>query len=200
MPVKKYVLGLTLFIAFQPVTSAQTTAARQEENLQNLNVILVDPNGSAFLPNKYSTVTNGSAFLTDEFRPATIFFAGNKAARTEQLRLDLLENNVHFLNAAKEELIVSQPVLKIIFETAGGGKEIFVHGSTLPTDNTAYKKSWFQIITDGEPVIYKRYFKTIFEYKPFNAGVIEKTIETYEKYFIIKDAQLVESKKARPKK
>ncbi|MBZ5857042.1 hypothetical protein [Flavihumibacter profundi] len=161
---------------------------------------LNEVSGSPFLIDKYSSVTTGSAYYKDEFLPATLFFEDQKAARSDKVRLDLLDNSIHFLNSRKEELIVTDNVSKIIFDTPGNTKEIFIKGTTLPTDHAAYKKSWFQVLQHGDITVYILYTKTIFEYKPFNSGVLEKNIETNSKYFIINNGVLTESKKAKQKK
>lgn len=196
----RYFILLTALLITSETLSGQTTATPKEESIQNMNVLLVDPNGSPFLPDKYSSITTGSAFYKDDFLPATIYFTGNKLAKTDRARLDLLDNTIHFMNSKNEELIVSQPVEKLVFEIPDNTKEMFVHGSTLPTDNATYKKGWFRVYQQEDLTIYKLFSKSIFEYKPFNSGVLEKNIETYEKYFIIRDGALVESKKARSRK
>lgn len=192
----RYPLILVL-LACQLNLLAQTSTQGNETDLQNSQVILVNPNGSVFLPGKYSTITTGSAFYTEEFYPAILFFPGNKATRAKKIRLDLLANTIHFINEQQEEMVVTQPVEKVILERADNTREVFVHGSTLPTENTNYKKAWFQVIQQQDITVYKLYFKTIQENKPFNSGVIEKNIETYEKYFIIREGKLSPSKKPR---
>lgn len=163
-------------------------------------MLLVIPNGSQFLPAMYSSVTSGSAFYKDEFLPATIFLGGNNIAKSNFVRLDLIDNSIHYLKNKKEELIITLPIEKLVLENADNTKEIFVHGKSLPTAQATYIKSWFRVIQQNEITVYKLYSKKIFEYKPFNSGVLEKTIETYEKYFIIKDGILLESKKSGMKK
>ncbi len=184
----------------QVMVFAQAEGTSKEEGAKNMNVLLVTPNGSPFLPAMYSSVTNGSAFYKDEFIPATIFLGGNRTAKSAFVRLDLVDNSIHYLTDKKEEFIVTQTVEKLVFENPDNTKEIFIAGNSLPTENTSYKNKWFLVIQQNDITVYKLYTKKIFEYKPFNSGALEKTIETYEKYFIIKDNILVESKKSMIKK
>jgi hypothetical protein len=167
--------------------------------MKNMNILLITPNGSPFLPAMYSTVTSGSAFYKDEFMPATIFFEGTSIAKSAFVRLDLVDNSIHYLNDKKEEFIINKTVEKLVFENPENAKEIFVSGNSLPTENASYKNKWYLVLQQNDLTVYKLYTKKIFEYKPFNSGILEKTIETYEKYFIIKDGILVESKKSRMK-
>lgn len=179
---------------------AQAAGTSNEESAKNMNVLLITPNGSPFLPAMYSSVTSGSAFYKDDFMPATIFLGGNSIVKSAFVRLDLVDNSIHYLNDKKEEFVVTQMVEKLVFENPDNAIEIFVAGNSLPTENINYKNKWFLVIQQNDITVYKLYTKKIFEYKPFNSGAIEKTIETYEKYFIIKDGILVESKKSRQKK
>lgn len=193
----KLLVGMLLI---QVMVFAQTTNTSNEESEKNMNVLLVTPNSSPFLPAMYSSITNGSAFYKDEFLPATIYLGGNRTAKSAFVRLDLVDNSIHYLNDKKEEFIVTQPVEKLIFENPDNAKEVFVAGNSLPTDNATYKNKWFLVMQQNDLTVYKLCTKKIFEYKPFNSGSLEKTIETFEKYFIIKDGVLVESKKSRIKK
>lgn len=184
----------------QAMVFAQAASTSNEEAEKNMNLLLITPNGSPFLPAMYSSVTSGSAFYKDDFMPATIFLGGTSTAKSAFVRLDLVDNSIHYMTDKKEEFIVTQTVEKLVFENPDNTKEIFVSGYSLPTDNVSYKNKWFLVIQQNDITVYKLYTKKIFEYKPFNSGALEKTIETYEKYFIIKDGILVESKKSRIKK
>ncbi len=198
IPLPFRLLGGLMLI--QAMVFAQAAGTSNEESAKNMNVLLITPNGSPFLPAMYSSVTSGSAFYMDEFMPATIFLGGTSIAKSAFVRLDLVDNSIHYLNDKKEEFIVTQTVEKLVFENPDNAKEIFVAGNSLPTENATYKNKWFLVIQQNDITVYKLYTKKIFEYKPFNSGALEKTIETYEKYFIFKDGILVESKKSRMKK
>jgi len=175
-------------------TVVDVSKANQGAGLSNLYYVV----GGVPMNNaKYVAIVEGSAFFSDSFATGKIILSGGKMYANTRLRLDLMDNTVHYISAEGEELIATTPIKSILLKDPVTQKEIqFDHSDfimTLPRVETG----WYQLLDTGAVRLYKRHNKTIRENKPYNSATVEQYISTTYSYYILINSVFTHVKKIR---
>jgi hypothetical protein len=152
-------------------------------------------NGEPFSMAKYVKVVEGSPFFDDSLMKGRLETAEGKIYEGLLLRIDLLENAIHFIARDGREMIVTTPIAKLLLRDSVSGKEYdFVHSSFLQTSGTV-EPGWYQVLTSGPAIMYKHILKTMQEQRPYNSATTEQTIRTSGQYFLLANSTFSRVKK-----
>ena len=134
---------------------------------------------------KYVAIVEGSPYYNEVFFKGKIILSGGKIYDSLKLRLDLMDNTVHYLAADEEEMIATTPIKSICIKNPLLNKEDqFDHSDFIKT-TSKFETGWYQLLDTGVVILYKRYFKSIKENKPYGSATVEQTINTTNYYYIL---------------
>ncbi len=134
------------------------------------------------LVNKYSKVTVGSPFFSDDWLKGKFFSTDGRTYDNLSLKLDLVGNDIHFLNDLAQEMILYTPVSKIILTNFVTGQSFtFIKTEKLCQANS---KIWFQVLDSGKAWLLKSQTKQVIEHKPYGSSVSEENIISSVNYYL----------------
>ena len=146
---------------------------------------------------KYVAIIEGSPYYNEAFVKGKIVLSGGKVYDSLSLRLDLMDNTVHYLAAGDEELIATTPIKSICFKnTLLKTEDQFDHSDFIKTTSKV-EAGWYQLLDTGIVTLYKRHFKSIKENKPYGSATVEQTITTANYYYILINSVFTAVKKIR---
>jgi len=134
---------------------------------------------------KYIDLKEGSPFFQDQWSKSKIVMQSGKAYQGVDLRLDLLENKVHYKDSTGKELVISEPIKEIKLQQTGKGEAHFINGEMLPN----VKQGWFLLLVNDTLTLLKGFKKTFEEHTSYGSPT-EYSIKTNESYIVfIKDKE-----------
>jgi hypothetical protein len=178
---------LTTFILLLPaigfsqvvVDVGKTTTAGAPSNL------FYAVGGVAMNNAKYVAIVEGSAFFNEALLNGKIILSGGKIYADINLRLDLMDNTVHYMSPEGEELIATSPIKSIILIDPVSKKENkFDHSDFIGTGSKV-EKGWYEMLDTGTVRLYKRHNKSIRENKPYGSATVEQYITTTYSYYML---------------
>jgi hypothetical protein len=141
---------------------------------------------------KYNELKSGSPYFQDEWVKAKLLANDGYVYKGIKIKLNLMDNHIHFVDESGSEKMIKSPLNQIEFEpNAKGSAYLFVSGNILP----APKKGWFQVLVNDSVTLLKSYEKAMVEHKSYGSP-IEYRIDTKEKYSVVFNKQIYEIKKA----
>lgn len=143
--------------------------------------------------NQYSAIVEGSAFFNEAFITGKIMLSDGQIFDSIMLRLDLLDNTVHYMSAKGEEMVANTLIKSVDFYDSASQKEIHFDYSDFIT--TSIEKGWYQLIDTGVVRLYKRHHKSIRQNKAYNSATIEQYITTTYTYYMLINAVFTQVKK-----
>ncbi len=103
--------------------------------------------------------------------------------RSPKVRLDLLDNQLYFLNDKEQEFVCTTPMKEVtLTDTSSGTAYHFVHASSMPL--SPGKKGWYQVLVKGKVPLYRYFTKILNETMPYGSSVSEQKITTSEEFLI----------------
>lgn len=151
-------------------------------------------NGTPFVNTKFVNLVEGSPYLTTYWLKGRII--GDKGQRYSPalVKLDLLSNELHFLNKEGVELVTTIATREIFLEdTVKNYSCHLVNAAFLPVPRNE-KNQWYQLLDSGNVNLYKVYAKLLSETLPYGASTHEQRITTREKYYLEINRELVSVK------
>ncbi len=151
--------------------------------------------GDLFQNFQYKKVVEGTPYFKEEWMGGKVVMPEGFAYDSIYLRLNLMSNSLHYLDQAGREMITTMPVKAVILsDSATGMKYRFIHSSYL-TVSGKIEPGWYQLLTEGQAVLLKRFVKNLNENRPYGAGAMEQTIVTFNTYFLLEDGILTPVRK-----
>jgi hypothetical protein len=191
----------SLFICFVILISTGICAQRvidvtkDDANLLNPNFFYTVSGQPVGLP-KYVKVVEGSAFFNPEWLNGRVMLSEGKEYGPMQLKLDLLKDELYYLDPSGREMIATTPLQRIILiDTIKNLHYIFINSFAIPAKNPDVESGWYELMNNGKASIYKKLTKVITETKPYGSATTEQIIHTSSKYFILFNNQLIRIKK-----
>lgn len=134
------------------------------------------------LVNKYSKVTVGSPFFTDDWLKGKFISTDGRTYDNLSLKLDLVGNDIHFLNDQSQEMILYTPVSQIILTNFVTGQSFtFIKKEKLCHTNS---KIWFQVLDSGKALLLKSQPRQVIELKRYGSSVTEENIISSVYYYL----------------
>lgn len=153
------------------------------------SLFLTTITGEPINTNKYIRLVEGTPFFQDGWMQSIIVLKDGKRTQNVQARLNLLEDEIVYLDTKGRELVVTQPVTEIVFMNKTEDSLFrFVHASVL--GNPQAKKGWYQWLHSGAASLFRYYQKDLFEQKPYGSASAEQRIATKERYFVLLDDRM----------
>ena len=89
-------------------------------------------NGYPVSTAKYVRLTSGSPYFSETWMKSTVYITDSTAATNVIMRLDLLDGDLVFMNAKKEEMISVLPAFQVtMLDTITNKKYIFIRASDI---------------------------------------------------------------------
>lgn len=141
-------------------------------------------NGVPFVNTKFVNLVEGSPYLTTYWLKGRVIGSNAQRYATTLLKLDLLSNELHFMNKEGTELVTSMPARELFLnDTVKNYAYRLISASFLPVSK-AEKSQWYQLLDSGKARLYKVYTKLLSETLPYGASTHEQRITTREKYYV----------------
>ena len=148
-----------------------------------------------FINAKFVNLVEGTPYFKDEWLNGVVVDKAGHEYKDVSIKIDLLENKVHYLDDKKIELIVTTPIKEIVLTNAAGDNFKFVHSSSFEQSIRGQKEGWYLWLSTGTASLYKVFEKNLTEIKPYGSATSEQRIQTSEKYLILYNNVFLEVKK-----
>jgi hypothetical protein len=102
------------------------------------------------------------------------------------LRLDLVSNELHYLDSAGQEMITTEKVVEVILKDSLLGKQYrFVYSSAIAVPKSERPvNGWYELLSQGTANLFCKYQKEIVETRPYGAATYDEAIKTSNIYFL----------------
>jgi hypothetical protein len=134
---------------------------------------------------KYIAIVEGTPYYNEAFFTGKIIQSGGKIYDNIKLRLDLMDNTVHYMDAAGEELVATTPIKTVFLYDALALKEVQFDNAELMTTLSKAETGWYQLLDTGTVKLYKRHTKIIRENKPYGSATTEQYISSSYSYYVL---------------
>lgn len=151
--------------------------------------------GEPFASTKFVNLVEGTPYYKDEWLKGIVVDNTNYQYKGISLKLDLVENTVHYLDDHEKEFVATTPIKEIILTDAWGNNYKFLHSSSFEKSVTLTKDTWYLWLGNGTASLYKAFKKVISENRPYGSATTEQHISTAEKYLILYNNGFLEVKK-----
>jgi len=147
-------------------------------------------NGQASKPNEYAKVVEGTPFFRDEWSDGALLLPGGKVIEHLRLKLDLLQKEIHYINADSQEMILTTPVRAV--KLAGStGPLIFISGTPWRSVERALDGAWVQVLVNDTVSLLHEIRKKQIEQRTFGGTAAERTISDVDVYYARMNGQLL---------
>jgi hypothetical protein len=152
-----------------------------------------EPAGSV----KFIALVDGTPFFKDYWMKALVTLPGNRKFANIQVKLNLLDNNIHFRDVKGNEMVTSAVINELyLLDTVETASYSLISSNVFSPGATS-KTSWFLVLEKGAATLLKEVSKKIKETKPYGSATTEQRIETQYKYYILSNNNLIQIKKLR---
>lgn len=135
--------------------------------------------------NRYSDIIDGTPFYKEDWQLAAVMLENNILVENVKVRINLLDNEIHYLDSTGAEMISTQHIKSIIFKNSlNDTSAVFVSGYAFPGTDALPATNWMQLLAKGKASLLKQYDKKVAETKGYSSATIEKNILTETKYFV----------------
>lgn len=133
---------------------------------------------------KYVRLVSGSPYFNEEWMISSILFNDSIEFSNIQVRLDLLEGTLIYLDDKNQEMTSISPMKAVsLFDSVSKSLYLFVHSSFIG-GAPVLPKTWYQLLAGEKLTLFKQYHKRFLESKAYASSITEQSIETEERYFI----------------
>jgi hypothetical protein len=142
--------------------------------------------GTIFPLDKYIKVKEGSPYFYEDWCVGTLIVGAGTAYQNLQLKLDLLNHEVHYKNADNREMILAVPLKEIILRPGGLDACYFIPGRAWADVDKKLADSWLQVLVNDKVSLMVDIRKKLTESTPYNSATTEQTINEVYVYFLQK--------------
>lgn len=152
-------------------------------------------NGSPVTNVRFVRLTDGTPYFKDTWMNSVAISDKNIRYQNRRVKLDLFDNELHFLTDDEAELICTLPLKDLtLTDTVTGASYHFVHSVAVPLLAQA-KKGWYLQLVQGKASLFQAFAKTLQEFKPYNSPVAEQKIITTEEFILAGNGAMYRFKK-----
>jgi hypothetical protein len=182
---------MLIFISLE--AGAQSTVDVTSGNVNAMNFLRV-VGGQPVTTPKFTKLVEGTPYFKDEWMKGSVILNGGSEHKNVSLKLDLFNNELHFLNETGEEYIANNDVKEVVLNNATGTTNYrFVHSSVF-SNVIGKKDGWYLCLHTGNASLYKYFQKSLTEDKPYNSATVEQMIQTKERYMVLYNSTFLELK------
>jgi hypothetical protein len=157
------------------------------------SLLLRGVGGEPVLGVKVVKTVEGSPYFRDQWQNTSLLMPSGVQCTNVSTRLDLMANQLYYLDGKKNEFIAQALIRELAFTDASDKRYRFVHSRYI--NAPGLKEGWYQWLSDGAATLYKYYDKIVSSQKPYGSATEEQTIHTKEKYIVVQDGKFYELKK-----
>jgi hypothetical protein len=143
---------------------------------------------------KFARLVEGTPYFKDEWMKGNVFVNGGGQYAGIDLKLDLYDNEVHFLDQKGIEMIATTSIQKIILRDSVSQQAYqFINGEYIQSNSRI--KGWYQLLSEGRIILLKKINKQMQEAKPYGSATVERSIINSTRYYILHNETFTEIKK-----
>lgn len=190
---RKYIFLGFLFSVLLGVVRAQDGFVSQ--NGGELSYKVFDKNGKTFV--NPAPDVNGTPFLKDDWKLATVVTNTNRRYDTVRARLNIMTQEVHILDPQNTEFALAKGYIKeVIFPGAGAGEHIgYQNGFPAVDEQDGY--TFYEVMAQGKLSLLHCSRKTILTSKDVVSGETSREYRLYEDYYLYDGKVMQRIKKER---
>ena len=134
---------------------------------------------------KYANV-NGTPFLNDEWQMAAVMLANDVLAENVKVRINLLENTLHYLDEEGKEMVSTQPIKSVVFKNAASDTSaVFVTRRFVKEGGEKLPDAWMQLLEKGKASLLKMVHKELKDDpKQYGSATVTQSIVTDMRYYV----------------
>jgi hypothetical protein len=145
--------------------------------------------GEPFSTTKYTKIVAGTPYFKKDWMEAILIpVTSTKKYKVEKARLDLLTNEVYFIDNDGVEKTALVNFKEIQFNDAVTKSTYTFKSFTNPAN--ANKGNWYQLVVPGNVSLYKLNKKVIYESTPYGSSLTEQKIKDSEEYYLLMNDKL----------
>jgi hypothetical protein len=175
-----------------------TTAAQKTINVDSSYSLPTKANafflsdGQPYVNVKFARVVKGSPFFIERWNKGYVFTREGHKLRDITLRLNLAEQQLHYLKDGIE-YVTDQPLTEVLIDDEQTGK-LYVFRSGFTEVHHGTNKSFYQALAEGEVLLLKQIRKIITESTPFGSATTQQVIKNSETFYIWKKGAMIKIK------
>jgi len=146
--------------------------------------------GTIFPLDKYIKVKEGTPYFWEDWCTGTLVVGSGTAYQNLQLKLDLLNHEVHYKDADNREMILTVPLKEIILRPGGLDARYFIPGKAWTDVDKKLADSWLQVLVNDQVSLMLDIRKKVTESTPYNSATTEQTINDAYIYFLQKGGHM----------
>lgn len=174
-------------IAFAAVISFGFTVFSLNSHAQKTvgNPLFLHLHDNMVKVDKYANV-NGTPFLNDDWQLAAVLLSNDVLAENVKVRLNLLENTLHYLDDEGKEMVSTQPIKSVVFKNATNDTTaVFITKNILKEGGEKLPDAWMQLLQKGKAGLLKMVHKELKDDpKQYGSATVTQSIVTDTRYFI----------------
>ena len=182
-----------MLLLFQFCSAQQVVDVSKQDFHVGPNTFFVS-GGEPFVTAKFVNLVEGTPYFKDEWLKGIVVDGASNELKDIKLKIDLVDNNVHYLDLQEKEFIATIPIREVVL-TETGNNYRFVHSISLEKVNNVEKNKWYMWLVSGTASLYKKFEKDLSEFKGYGSATVEQRIKTREKYLILINNSFLEVKK-----
>src|SRR4051812_13399266 len=186
---------ILIFLGFVKLAAAQKVIDVNKQDVTVGNDIFYTVGGTPFVNAKFVSLVEGTPYFKDEWLKAKITMPGGREYKNISVKIDLYDNELHYLDPKNTEFIATSPVREVAIDDVPGNSYRFVHTGFIEQTTPIQKKGWLLLMTSGTASLYKTFTKVISESKPYGSATTEQRMRTNESYLVYYNNTLMEIKK-----
>ena len=187
-------LLLPSFLFTTIIGSAQNTIDITKQNVDAayyFNVI----NGTPVVSTKFAKVVEGTPYFKNDWAKGVVILTGGKQYPNMFLKLNILDNQVHYQDEKGKEMVATAPIKKVILTDPDKSEmDTFINSRYIVGLNSPIDR-WYQLLAEGKASVLKLINKQMTENKPYGSATIEQKIYSSPQYFILYNNELIKAKK-----
>ncbi|HVG42509.1 MAG TPA: hypothetical protein VM888_12920 [Chitinophagaceae bacterium] len=176
---KSLITTALLFSAMLCTAQRVIDVSKDEVNLNNyLQTAGSEPPGYT----KFVSLKEGTPYFTDRWLKSSIVISDGTTFKNVPAKLNLMQDQIHYLDAKGNEMIMTSPIKEIIIanDTKDSLFRFIPSAGVAPTA----KKGWYLWQQTGKASLYVLYDKELLEEKPYGSATVEQRIKTKKSYVI----------------
>lgn len=181
----KLLLSALVCLAVIPCSAQRTIDVNKAEVTPTRGLFYV-VGGTPFSMAKYANVTEGSPYFKDEWMKGTVIIKSGDQYDNQLLKLDLISNELHYLDSTGQEMITTEKVVEVILkDTLSNKRYRFVYSLAIDVPKSEKPiNGWYELLSMGTANLFCRHQKEIEQTRPYGAATYDEAIKTNNIYFI----------------
>ncbi len=151
--------------------------------------------GEPRVNSRFTRLVSGSPYLLTRWASTEIRLKDGKIARAVPVRLNLIDNEIHYLKG-DAEYILERPVRELIL-TDTVTDFVYVFRNGYPATGKINARTLLQVMTEGKRTLLKHHRKQVNETKPYGSATTEQKIRNSDVFYIYEDGRMIPIKSSR---